>query len=95
MRFLPHEHKAITAALETHGIDPRSILFVKRHGRLHVELPGRSDAFIFFREKNTKLDERGHWQEGTDYFIGAARDKSTARGWSQVMEAFVTWLGAR
>lgn len=89
MRFLPHEHADVTDALKKHGVDPASVLFVKRRGRLHVEVPDRSDAFAFFREKSTKLEE-GKWQERVDYFIGMS--KKDPCDWAGVMAAFVKWL---
>ena len=92
MRFLPPEHAAITAALSAHGADIKSVLFVKRHGRLHVQLPGRTDTFVFFRRKTTKLDANGQWQDRTDYFIGSARAEGIGIGWEEVMEAFRSWL---
>ena len=91
MRFLPHEHADVTAALNKHGIDPATVLFVKRRGRLHVELPSRSDAFAFFREKSTKLDDQGQWHERVDYFIGMG--KKDPCDWASVLHAFVRWLG--
>lgn len=90
MRFLAHEHADVTAALKAYGIDPATVLFVKRRGRLHVEVPGRSDAFAFFREKTTKLDEEGRWQERVDYFIGTG--KKDPCDWSAVMGALRRWL---
>lgn len=90
MRFLPHEHADVTSALREQGIDPASVLFVKRRGRLHVELPGRTGAFAFFREKSTKLDDQGRWQEHVDYFIGM--DKKHPRDWSTVLGSFKAWL---
>lgn len=91
MRFLPHEHAAITAALHAHGVDPAAVLFVKRRGRLHVQVPGRADTFFFFREKSTRLDEQGRWQDRVDYFIGAAKEPRT---WEAVLMGFRTWLRA-
>lgn len=64
MRFLPHEHADVTTALKEHGIDPAAVLFVKRRGRLHVAIPGRSDAFAFFREKRHRPDLSGEHQAG-------------------------------
>lgn len=90
MRFLPHEHADVTAALVAQGIDPGTVLFVKRRGRLHVQIPGRSDAFAFFREKSTKLDEHGRWQERVEYFTGMG--KKDAYDWAGVMLAFREWL---
>lgn len=90
MRFLPHEHADITSALKGQGVDPATVLFVKRRGRLHVEIPGRSGAFAFFREKSTKLDDDGRWQERVQYFIGM--DKTEPRDWPGVMQIFGTWL---
>lgn len=92
MRFLLNEHEDITAALRAHGIDPLTILFLKRRGRLHVELPGRSDTFAFFREKSTRLDEQGKWQERVEYFIG--KGKADPCDWTAVITAFNAWLKA-
>lgn len=89
MRFLKQEHEDITAALRAHGIDPTSVLFVKRRGRLHVEVPGREDAFAFFREKSTRLDD-GRWQEHVQYFLGMG--KTDPCDWSGVLSAFHGWL---
>lgn len=90
MRFLPHEHADVTTALKEHGIEPAVVLFVKRRGRLHVEIPGRSDAFAFFREKSTKLDDQGRWQERVDYYIGMGKKEPC--DWNAVMAAFGKWL---
>lgn len=89
MRFLPHEHAGVTAALQTSGIDPATVLFVKRRGRLHVQLAGRADTFYFFRTKSTRLDEQGRWQDRVDYFIGPAKEPRT---WEDVLAAFKAWL---
>lgn len=93
MRFLPNEHADMTGALREHGIDTASVLFVKRRGRLHVEIPGRSDAFAFFREKSTKLDDQGRWQERVDYFLGMKKVEPLT--WPEVMARFTRWLGER
>jgi hypothetical protein len=90
MRFLPHEHADVTAAMRERGIEPTTVLFVKRRGRLHVEIPGRPDTFAFFREKSTKLDDHGRWQERVEYFVG--RGKKDPCDWSGVMRAFGVWL---
>ncbi|MBP7450856.1 MAG: hypothetical protein KA817_12540 [Flavobacteriales bacterium] len=92
MRFLPNEYADVTAALREHGIDPATVLFVKRRGRLHVELPGRADTFAFFREKSTKLDDQGRWHERVDYHIGMG--KKDPCDWSAVMQALTAWLAA-
>jgi hypothetical protein len=92
MRFLPHEHAAVTQALEARGVDLRSVLFVKRRGRLHVELPDRKDTFAFFRKKSTTLDPNGQWAHRVDYFIGNADTKGEGVTWEVVMQAFQAWL---
>ncbi|HRH38221.1 MAG TPA: hypothetical protein PK760_07745 [Flavobacteriales bacterium] len=93
MRFLDHEHADVVAELKRNGLDERNVLFVKRRGRLHVELPGRDDAFAFFREKSAKLDEHGQWQEHVEYYIG--NDKKNPCHWEQVVAAFKSWLAER
>ncbi len=90
MRFLPHEHAAFVDALRRAGPDTATVLFVKRRGRLHVELPGRSDTFAFFREKSTKLNAEGRWQEQVSYYLG--RDKDHPLEWAAVLRAFDHWL---
>ncbi len=93
MRFLPHEHRAITDRIQQHGIDLRTVLFVKRRGRLHVEMPDRVDPFIFFREERTILDAQGCWQGQVEYFVGMAKRDPT--DWHGVMVAFETWMDRR
>ncbi|MBL7950800.1 MAG: hypothetical protein JNM62_03710 [Flavobacteriales bacterium] len=90
MRFLPHEHADLTATLNRHGVHPVTVLFVKRRGRLHVEVPGHSPAFAFFRAKSTKLGDDGQWQERVQYFIGPG--KSEPCDWPDVLHAFERWL---
>lgn len=83
----------MSQALKEAGMDQATVLFVKRHGRLHVEVPGRDDAFSFFREKRTTLDEHGRWQDQVDYFIGA--DRKNPCDWSTVIGSFRAWLAQR
>jgi hypothetical protein len=90
VRFLPNEHAAIVATLHAHGVDPASVLFVKKRGRLHVHVPGRTDTFCFFREKSTKLDDLGRWHDRTDYFISTGKEQPCE--WSAVISAFEQWL---
>jgi hypothetical protein len=94
MRFLPHEHAAVTEALAARGIDIRTVLFVKRRGRLHVQIPGRTDTFAFFRKKTTRLDANGQWLDRTDYYLGNAKTDGAGIGWEDVLTAFRAWLGA-
>lgn len=93
MRFLAHEHADVTEALREHGIEPATVLFVKRRGRLHVEVPGRKDAFAFFREKSTTLDANGKWLERVDYYIGMS--KQDPGDWAMIMAAFRKWLAGK
>ncbi|MEO8069184.1 MAG: hypothetical protein ABI599_15910 [Flavobacteriales bacterium] len=92
MRFLPHEHAAVTAALQAHGVDASGVLFVKRRGRLHIQLPGKPDAFAFFRKKSTTLDAQGRWHDRVDYYIGSEKAEGTGRTWEEVLAAFTAWL---
>ncbi|MBL7937771.1 MAG: hypothetical protein JNL43_00310 [Flavobacteriales bacterium] len=90
MRFLPHEHTAINTALTDAHIDPASVLFVKRRGWLHIGLPERPDTFTFFREKSTKLNTEGRWEDRVTYYVG--KDKEHEMEWPAVMHAFGAWL---
>lgn len=92
MRFLRHEHADITTTLREHGIHPAQVLFVKRRGRLHVEVPGRPNAFVFFRKKSTRIDEEHAWEQRTDWFVGAKNEVPV--DWRDVMSAFRSWLAA-
>jgi hypothetical protein len=94
MRFLPHEHTAITAALSAYGVDPSTVLFVKRRGRLHVQVPGRTDTFTFFRKKSTTIDDAHQWQHRTDYYIGMSKPEAAGATWTDVVTAFNAWLSA-
>ena len=94
MRFLPHEHAAVTQAIEAMGVDMKAVLFVKRRGRLHVQLPGRADTFAFYRKKSTILDAKGKWNDHVEYFLGNADTKGTGVPWEEVMSAFSVWLKA-
>lgn len=94
MRFLPHEHAAVTGTLSAQGIDVRAVLFVKRRGRLHVQVPGRTDTFAFFRKKVTKLDANGKWEDRTDYYLGNAKAEGEGISWDEVLRAFRSWLGS-
>ncbi|MDQ3102179.1 MAG: hypothetical protein M3R08_12385 [Bacteroidota bacterium] len=69
MRFLTNEHKMICDMLEHHGIDPTTVLFVKRRGWLHIQLGDHVRSFAFHRKKRTVLDEKGRWQEVVEYMI--------------------------
>lgn len=90
MRFLASEHAAFVEALRDAGFDPTTVLFVKRHGWLHVELPNRSDAFAFFRERSTRLNTEGRWEDQVAYHIG--KDKDHVLEWAEVLHAFQKWL---
>ncbi|MBK8341695.1 MAG: hypothetical protein IPK99_17735 [Flavobacteriales bacterium] len=90
MCFLPHGLADIIGVLEEHGTHPAAVLFVERHDGLHVQLPGRSVAFAFFRERSTKLDEPCRWQERVDYFIGMGKKEPCDR--AAVIEVFGKWL---
>lgn len=95
MRFLPHEHADVTEALSAHGIDVGTVLFVKRRGRLHVQIPGHAGTFAFFRKKVTKLDTNGKWEDRTDYYLGNVKADGIGISWEEVLGSFRTWLGER
>jgi hypothetical protein len=83
MRFHVHEHKAISDALRDHGIDPDTVLFVKRRGWVHIQLKEHVRSFAFHRKKRTVLDERGNWQEHVEYMVhvhGQVKDGSDLAG---------------
>lgn len=92
MRFLPHEHAAVTAVLQAHGLDAASVLFVKRRGRLHIQVPGRQDVFAFFRKESTTLDARGKWCDRVEYYIGITKAGGAGHTWEEVLAAFTAWL---
>jgi hypothetical protein len=71
MRFHQHEHKAICDALQEHGVDPATVLFVKRRGWVHVQLKEHVRSFAFHRKKRTALDAQGRWQETLEYMVNA------------------------
>ena len=71
MRFHVHEHTAITEVLRANGIDPTTVLFVKKRGWVHIQLKEHVRSFAFHRKKRTVLDEHGRWQEQVEYMVHA------------------------
>ena len=81
----------MTDFMVQHGVTAETVLFVKRRGRLFVQIPGRKDDFAFLSRKTTRLDEQGRWVNSLEYFVGAAKaDKAVS--WDELMLAFRTWL---
>ena len=95
MRFLRHEHADVTKMLEAYGVDPKAVLFVKRRGRVHVQIPGRRDTFSFFRKRSTTIGVDHEWQHRTDYYLAAEKAKGIGSSWEEVKSAFGTWLSHR
>lgn len=95
MRFLTHEHEVIIDALRKHGVDPSTVLFVKRKGWLHIELREHVRSFAFHRKKRTVLDDQGRWQEVIEYMVhrhGHAKEGLDLAG---MIDELHVWLNAR
>lgn len=92
MKFLPSEHKDIKAAIEQSGLSPLSFSFVKRHGRLMVQLTGNTAPFIFFRKEDVYLDAQKQWQKRVTYYTGKGAEQKMMNSWAGVMAAFTDWL---
>lgn len=93
MRFLAHEHAAFVEPCVMLASTLRRSFFVKRRGRLHVELPGKSSAFAFFRERSTRLNAAGRWEDRITYHLG--KDKMNALEWADVLRAFQEMVALR
>ncbi len=92
MRFLAHEHAAITDALREHRIDPATVLFVKRRGWLHIELKEHVRSFAFHRKKRTILHEQGRWQEKVEYMINAHGQTKEGLALGDMITELQLWL---
>lgn len=91
MYFTEPERKTMIDLMVQHGIAPEAVLFVKRRGRMYVQVPGRKDDFAFLSRKATRLDEQGRWVNSVEYFVGAAKaDKAVSR--EELLDSFKSWL---
>jgi len=91
MKFLPEEHTAVSEALATSGIPRDSFSFVKKKGYLHILHQGGHE-FVFFRKKETKLNEHLQWVDLTNYYLVEGRKKTLLPSWEAVMVEFRQWL---
>lgn len=94
MRFKPIEHSAIVEVMADHGIDPGAVLFVKRKGWLHVQLPDRITTFAFHRKKRTVLDKNGQWHDVVEYMIHAHGRTTDGLDLAGMITVFERWLEA-
>lgn len=91
MYFTEQERKAMSDLMVQHGIAPEAVLFVKRRGRMYVQVPGRKHDFAFLSRKATRLDDKGQWVNCVEYFLGPAK-KDEAVTWGQLLTSFTAWL---
>lgn len=92
MRYLPSEHSAIRAAVESAGLDFNRLQTVKKRGRLHLYYGAHPDPFAYFRKKATHLSDDGHWTNEISYLVFVDGGEAAVSDWESVMERFRAWL---
>ena len=89
MRFQIREHKELVKVLKEEGFAENEVLFVKKRGRLHVQLPDRTGAFYFFRKRTMELDQHGQFKPVVEYTVN---DGKRTMDWNAVLDRFAQWL---
>lgn len=93
MKFREFEHNDFKAAIEAAGRKYDEVMFVKKSGRLRVQI-NDSNPFIFFRKTITVLDDQKHWSKVTTYDIESVSPKKKEVQWSEVVTELKKWLSS-
>jgi len=92
MKFLVKEHTAFKTAIEEKGLRIDDFSFVKKRGKLHVNYKKESNPFVFYRKKETQLNDNLQWSEQISYFIFLPQKAGPLNNWDEVVKAFQGWL---
>lgn len=90
MKFLMSEQKTLVAALESAGLTNDDYSFVKRKGRVHVQIEGKED-FTFFRRKLANL-ANNQFEKSHSYEVAMHGHVIPVNSWEEVLEVFRAWL---
>lgn len=85
------ERKDILLAIEAGGFPIETFEFVKRKGRVHIQMDGKED-FVYFRKKETTLSADKTWEKGINYLVEMQGMSIPFDSWKDVMDVFVRWL---
>lgn len=91
MKFLPEEHKTISALLVEHGLTETQFSFRKKRGQLHIEIQNRKDTFCFYRKTESNFDANMKFVDETTYQLGLKKDV-IVKNWEDVLIAIKAWL---
>ena len=91
MKFLPNEHKTISALLIEHGFTEGQFSFRKKRGQLHIEIQNHEDTFCFYRKTESTFDSNMKFVDETTYLLGPKKDV-IVNNWEDVLAALRVWL---
>ncbi|MFT5824319.1 MAG: hypothetical protein ACI8ZM_005586 [Crocinitomix sp.] len=91
MKFLPEEHKTISALLIEIGLTEQQFSFRKKRGQLHIEIKDRADTFCFYRKTESNFDSSMKFVDETTYLLGPKKDV-VVNDWKDVLVAIKAWL---
>ncbi|MEO1051134.1 MAG: hypothetical protein AAFX87_10935 [Bacteroidota bacterium] len=92
MKLAKTQHKQILELTTQFGIKPEEVFFVKKKGRIRINLPNREDYFEFFKRKTTTINDDRQWEEHLIFEVNTGADLLTVNSWEQVFESFGKWL---
>lgn len=92
MKFLLHEHKAVTDAIAKRNMAIDDFSFVKKHGNLNVIYQGKQAPFTFHRKRQTTLDTNKQWQTEVVYYHVISKRKEQVDNFEALMIEFEKWL---
>ena len=91
MKFHIKEHKDFESVLAKNGFTKNDYSFSKKRGFLSINVKTKPEAFIYYRKKESRLDEKGQFTDVITYYLN--KDKSISfETWEEVLEAFDRFL---
>jgi len=91
MKFLKSEYNSIKELIETGEHDYSKFSFVKKKGCLNVIWEGKNEPFIFFRKKETVLNDNMQFEDRLTYFLGPKKEIEVSN-WEEVLRYFKAFL---
>lgn len=91
MKFLKSEYDAFRRIIEETGHAYDKFSFVKKRGKLNVKQKDWSNEFVFFRKKESILNENQQFEDKITYILGN-NDELILSTWEDVESEFKKWL---
>ena len=92
MKFLLHEHEAITEAISNANRKAADFSFVKKRGKLHIVCDANQESFVFYRKSETILNGLNQWEKVSTYILHQPLPKRNIESWEVMMVLFKEWL---